>query len=205
MANRTFYPSQSYGSSRVYAEFFLLGNGASAPAYASVDGSDIVSPTVAITRSSQGVYVVTLKDNFNKVVFASAEMDDTAADGAYATIGNIANEGTATPLALTVNVRSGVNQSGTATLAAGTKTVTGVTVPTGATIFVSYNTPGGTPGTLSVPAASRTGTQFVINSSSGTDTSTVDWTIQGPAFVDAALNRKIRVCLALRNGNWGVK
>lgn len=73
--------------------------------------------------------------------------------------------------------------SGTATLAAGTRAVTVKNLPADAKITVSYNTPAGATGTLSVPQASRTnlGTataQFVINSSSGTDTSTVDWSWQ---------------------------
>lgn len=67
---------------------------------------------------------------------------------------------------------------GTATLVAGTKTVTTTAVKTGAKIFLSVNTPGGTQGFLSAPAASITnGVSFVINSTSATDTSTVNWWI----------------------------
>jgi len=65
---------------------------------------------------------------------------------------------------------------GTATLIGGTKTVSTTAVKTGSRIFISRNTPGGTVGHLSAPAASITnGVSFVINSSSGTDTSTVNW------------------------------
>ena len=74
-------------------------------------------------------------------------------------------------------------QSGSTTLVAGTKTVTGVTLTANSVIQVTQNTPGGTVGQLSVPAASRvvgTGTgQFAINSASGTDTSVVDWLVIG--------------------------
>jgi len=68
-------------------------------------------------------------------------------------------------------------QYGTATLVAGTVTVSGVRVSgTNNFILLSRNTPGGTVGHLSAPAASRlTAGSFVINSSTNADTSTVDW------------------------------
>lgn len=66
--------------------------------------------------------------------------------------------------------------SGTATLVGGTVTVSTTCVNTGDLIFTSRNTTGGTAGHLSAPVASISdGTSFVINSSSGTDTSTVNW------------------------------
>lgn len=72
-------------------------------------------------------------------------------------------------------------QYGTATLATGTKTVTGVRLSSSSVILVAYNTEAGTPGRLSAPSASRDTSlgQFVISSSSGSDTSTVDWLIIG--------------------------
>ncbi|NDB81708.1 MAG: hypothetical protein EB127_03015 [Alphaproteobacteria bacterium] len=67
---------------------------------------------------------------------------------------------------------------GTATLVGGTVTISTIAAKTGSRIFISRNTPGGTVGHLSAPAASITnGVSFVINSSSGTDTSTVNWWI----------------------------
>lgn len=70
--------------------------------------------------------------------------------------------------------------NGETTLIAGTKTVsTGMQFGANAKIFVTYNTTSGTPGNLSAPSASvnpAAGT-FVINSSSGTDVSTVDWVV----------------------------
>jgi hypothetical protein len=78
-------------------------------------------------------------------------------------------------------LRQGNIQTGTATLVGGTATITGVTLTANSVILLTPKTPGGTAGFLSAPAASRntsTG-QFVINSSSGTDTSTVDWMIVG--------------------------
>jgi hypothetical protein len=71
---------------------------------------------------------------------------------------------------------------GTATLVAGTVTVSGVNITANSKIFLGRNTPSGTLGNLSTPSASRVAGQggtgsFVINSSSGTDTSTIDWEI----------------------------
>lgn len=67
---------------------------------------------------------------------------------------------------------------GTTTLVAGTKTVLTTAIKTGSKIFLSVNTPGGTQGFLSAPTASIVDTtSFVINSTSATDTSTVNWWI----------------------------
>ena len=78
-----------------------------------------------------------------------------------------------------LKIATGSNASmGTATLVAGTVTVSTTAVLTGSTIFISRNTTGGTLGHLSAPAASITnGTSFVINSSDSGDTSTVNWLI----------------------------
>lgn len=68
--------------------------------------------------------------------------------------------------------------SGTATLVNGTVTVLTSLVENGAKIFVSVDTPGGTQGFLSAPSASIVdGVSFVINSTSATETSTVNWQI----------------------------
>jgi hypothetical protein len=65
---------------------------------------------------------------------------------------------------------------GTATLVAGTATVADVNIKTGAKIYVSVNTPGGTQGFLSAATADIIDTtSFVINSSSATDTSIVNY------------------------------
>lgn len=78
-----------------------------------------------------------------------------------------------------IKIATGSNASiGTATLVAGTVTVSTTAVLTGSKIFVTVNTPGGTQGFLSVPDASITNaTSFVINSTSATETSTVNWWI----------------------------
>lgn len=103
MANRTFYPSQSTGLDKVYMEFELLGAGASTLTMPTGGGG---APWVnTITRTSAGLFVVTLKDAWNKVLFKSVDMDDTLNDGAYATCGTILNEGTATPLSFQIFTR----------------------------------------------------------------------------------------------------
>ena len=61
-----------------------------------------------VTRTGAGVLVFQLSnaDTFNKVIYLSADLDDSAADGRYATCGNVTNEGTATGIAFTVRTRA---------------------------------------------------------------------------------------------------
>jgi hypothetical protein len=80
--------------------------------------------------------------------------------------------------AIKLPATGGAATAGTATLTAGAVTVATTAVTASSIILVTRNTPGGTAGDLSVPSASITaGTSFVINSASGTDTSTVNWII----------------------------
>jgi len=79
-----------------------------------------------------------------------------------------------------LSIATGANASiGTSVaMTAGTVTVSTTADTASSIIFLSVNTPGGTQGTLSAPTASIVaGTSFVINSSSNTDTSTVNWWI----------------------------
>ena len=67
---------------------------------------------------------------------------------------------------------------GTATLVDGTVTVETDKIKTGYKIYLSVNTPSGTQGFLSAPTGSIVdGTEFVINSTSATDDSIVNWWI----------------------------
>ena len=67
---------------------------------------------------------------------------------------------------------------GTATLSSGTVTVTTDKIKTGYKIYLSVNTPSGTQGFLSAPTGSIVDeTEFVINSTSVLDNSTVNWWI----------------------------
>lgn len=73
-------------------------------------------------------------------------------------------------------VVSGGPTRGTATLVAGTVTISTAAVETGSFILHARKTAGGTLGNLSLGTVVA-GTSFVINSSSGSDTSTINWAI----------------------------
>ena len=98
MANRTFYPSQSYGEGRVYAEFRFIPNGAATSipvTNANVQGCDLVSSITHTAGTNK--FVVTLKDTFPALITHSADLLDTSAGtGNYATVGNPLNFGTST-------------------------------------------------------------------------------------------------------------
>jgi len=80
-----------------------------------------------------------------------------------------------------LQVKEGSNaKMGTAVLVGGTLVVNTTAVTASSRIFLTCNTPGGTPGFLRVSARTA-GTSFTILSSSGTDTSTVAWFIVEPA------------------------
>jgi hypothetical protein len=67
---------------------------------------------------------------------------------------------------------------GTATLVGGTIAVANTTVTANTRVFISRSTTGGTEGTLSTTQINAT--SFTVNSTSGTDTSTVNWLLIEP-------------------------
>lgn len=78
-------------------------------------------------------------------------------------------------------VREGTNaRMGRSTLVAGTVVVANTSVTANTEIFLTCQTPGGTPGFLRVSARTAA-TSFTILSSSGTDTSVVAWLLLEPA------------------------
>lgn len=103
MANRAFYPSSSSGLGQVFLNFELLGAGASALTLPA--GGAAAQVVASVTRSGPGIFVVTLKDAWNKCLYKSADMDDTLNDGAYATVGTVLNEATATALSFQIFTR----------------------------------------------------------------------------------------------------
>lgn len=111
MANRAKYPAQSFGIGRDYMEFQLLLGGASAPTV--VEGKEVVA--TATHSGGTNVINVTLKDSFPKVVAHAVDVRDDAGNGAYATIGTITGEGSATvptaPIAFKIQT---FNSGGTA-------------------------------------------------------------------------------------------
>lgn len=77
-----------------------------------------------------------------------------------------------------INIRSGSNaRIGSAVLVAGTVTVANTSVNATTLIFLSRSTTGGTVGHLSYTVIN--GTSFTINSSSATDTSTINYLLIG--------------------------
>lgn len=80
-----------------------------------------------------------------------------------------------------LRVREGANATmGRIALVAGAATVSTTAVTSASEIFLSSQTPGGTPGFLRV-SARVAGASFTVTSSSGTDTSTVAWLIVEPS------------------------
>lgn len=108
MANRTFYPSQSYGSGRVYLEVTFQTNNTSSPLASTIDGSDSLA---SLTRTGVGVIVAVLKDTFPTCVGASVELDDTADDGAYAT--SAVSVSAAGVVTITIRTRAGATTTKT--------------------------------------------------------------------------------------------
>lgn len=110
--------AQNYGLGRVYMEFLFQTNNTGDPALSTVVGvtsgtagaGQAPPPVVAsLTHSATGTIVVQFSsaDSFNKVIFCTAELDDTVNDGAYCTTGSVSNEGTAgTGIALTIFTRA---------------------------------------------------------------------------------------------------
>jgi hypothetical protein len=79
-----------------------------------------------------------------------------------------------------LKIKEGTNaRMGTATLVGGTIAVANTSVTANTRVFISRSTTGGTEGTLSTTQINAT--SFTVNSTSGTDTSTVNWLLIEPA------------------------
>jgi hypothetical protein len=108
--------SMTYGADEYRLFFTIVAQAAAAPIVAAVN--DATNPPCAaevntITRTSAGLYVVTLYDCYYAVAYAGAEIDDTLALGNWATIGTWANLQTSTPA--TFNLNCWENLAGTNT------------------------------------------------------------------------------------------
>jgi hypothetical protein len=68
---------------------------------------------------------------------------------------------------------------GTVALVGGTATVSNTSVTASTVIFLNHAATGGTPGHLTYTISA--GTSFTVNSTSGTDTSTVNYLLMEPA------------------------
>jgi hypothetical protein len=104
MAARSWYEdAQETSQGLVYLEFSFLTNGASDPAVTSFRGGGVAT----VTHGATGRYVVTLSDGYRYVTSRAPDMEDLGTgsdDGAYATIGPIANEGSGATTALSFNL-----------------------------------------------------------------------------------------------------
>lgn len=94
----SYQSAPSYGAERIYLEFTLLGQGSSAPIVLAPTSATPTTPqgsaeVQSITRTSAGIYVVTLYDTYYARIYSSCDIDDSGALGAYATIGNWTNLG----------------------------------------------------------------------------------------------------------------
>ena len=127
--------------------------------------------TVSIANNAAGVKTVNIGNSV-----AGSNVNINAGTG---TAVNITGDLNLTTAGNKIKITTGANASiGTATLVGGTVTVNTTAVATGSIIMININTPSGTPGLISAPAASIVnGTSFVINSSSVADTSTINWWI----------------------------
>jgi hypothetical protein len=112
MADRRWAPSPGHlGVSRVNLDFYFKTNAGSNPSPVASYHEGAVSTNV---YAATGKYTLTMsaRDTYGAVIFATAEMEDGASDGAYATIGQFSSEGTSTALSFVVST---FNAGGTLT------------------------------------------------------------------------------------------
>ena len=98
--------TQTYGFEKFNWSQVIVSAGSAGPPTVQLT-TDATNPPCAaeiasITRTSAGIYVVTMYDAYYAVAFARAEIDDTAGLGLQATIGNWTNLQTATPATFTI-------------------------------------------------------------------------------------------------------
>lgn len=130
---------------------------------------------ILVSQSSIGGVLVSNWQPITSVSGAISADSVTATNGDItADNGNLAlsSAGNKIEIATGTNASVGVSSA----LVAGTITVNTSAVTANSLIFLTAKTPGGTQGELSVGTITP-GTSFVINSSSNTDTSTVQWWI----------------------------
>ncbi len=141
------------------------------------------TPDIAIDTLDQGIIT---GNTFTKVFGGAKDTAITIRSGNYITINNAYTNTYFAPVKYygtnSYNTGDGAGQcsnsdKGTAILVAGTVTVSNSMIRSDSKIYVTVVTPGGTQGFLSVPTITS-GTSFVINSSSASETSTVNWRIE---------------------------
>lgn len=110
MAGRQHFNDEKYATSgQVDISFSFLLNGTGAIATSSIRGEGILPGGSIVYASATGVYTVTLAQGeyYKYLITAKATLDDTANDGAYATIGGVTNEANGTtPIVFTLYTRA---------------------------------------------------------------------------------------------------
>lgn len=93
MGDRTNYPANSGGSvGRVYCEIKLQGNGAGVPKVLS--GASYLDPSTPVAHvGGSNIITVKMRNQWPEIVAHACDVRDDAGNGAYATIGTFANEG----------------------------------------------------------------------------------------------------------------
>jgi hypothetical protein len=99
MPKRSLDTGHNYSKGLVYLDFSFLTNGASNPVAGSMRGVTLGDVVATIVYAATGKYTITLspKENYRYIVDKFADLEDISSpDGAYASIGNVTNEGSAT-------------------------------------------------------------------------------------------------------------
>lgn len=92
MGDRGFYPAQSGGSvGRVYGELKLKLNGAAVPTVLA-GGSWLATSGATAHVGGSNVCTITMRDAWLEMISHACDVRDDAPNGAYATLGTIANE-----------------------------------------------------------------------------------------------------------------
>lgn len=162
---------EAIGTTNRGAKLLLHGNEhGTAPGEAYLEASGVVrlrSATGAVQVRGASA-VVAAADGSARWTFASdGDLESDGTNGGNLVVG-AAGKG--------LHIKSGSNaRIGTATLVAGTVTVANTSVTANTRILLSRSTTGGTAGHLSTTRINNT--SFTINSSSGTDTSTIEWVL----------------------------
>lgn len=103
---RFYFPEKGANTAGVtHVYFSFVSNGTSDPTatYTSTTLRGDGAVSAVVRNSAAGKFLLTLNNSFRYVLFASAVTEDNATDD-YATIGPIANEGSSTGEAITVEV-----------------------------------------------------------------------------------------------------
>jgi hypothetical protein len=176
-ANRTIGLERRTTSNVAGRSLTINAGGATSGATDKNGGNLILAPGTATGTGSSDVVIHAVTAGATGTADRTAAAVLTVKGTGVEVAGNV----TLTTAGNGLKIKEGSNATmGQATLVGGTVTVNTTKVTASSRIFLTTAVAGGTLGILSV-GAMTVGTSFVINSSSGTDTSTVNWIIIEPA------------------------